>query len=65
MHPIVGFIKGRQIGSSILLGIVAGAGLLYLVFRDPIYLYAVACYFAIFGGFLTFLVAMKNSRGKS
>jgi hypothetical protein len=65
MHPLVGFIKVRRIGGSILLGIVAGAGVLYLVFRDPIYLYGVACYFAIFGGFLAFLFAMRNRRRKS
>jgi len=65
MYPIIGFIKGSRIGGPILLGIVAVAGLLYLVYRDLIYLYGVACYLGVVGGILAVSFAMKNLRDES
>lgn len=64
MRPIIRFVKSSWLGGPILLCIVAGAGLLYLVFRERIYLYGVACYFVVVGGIMVVSFAMRNRRGK-
>lgn len=65
MHAIFGYLKQSRMGGPILLGVAAGAGLLFLAYRDRFFLYGVACYFVVVGGMILVSLLIRNRRGKS
>ncbi len=65
MHSIIGYLKESRLGGPIMLGLVAGAALLYLVYRDRSILYGVGCYFVVVGGIILVSFAARNRHSKS
>jgi hypothetical protein len=64
MQAIIGYLKESRMGGPILLGVAAGAGLLFLVYRDRFFLYGLACYFAVVGGMVLVSLVIRNRHGK-